>query len=183
MLKQFHSPLYKSSLSKPFDSLDSFIEHIDSTNTYHEIFKLARLFKVKIVFSCVELKDSEIDSVCQASPEDLMNQFKYFSLNYKVPIIAENTEMLTSKNFESKRANIKNNLKGFYQFNYMRKRDSKEILTDLTNQSLEKEFIGIMDKRESVNYFRKRKVVLMEMVECSKCANDLHMIKQILKLF
>ena len=164
------------------------IKFIDSYNSYNQIFKLVKNFRAKIVFSCVELAKEDFPNVCNSAPEKLMAEFKQNSSVYNIPIIAENTQKLIKEEMENKLEKIRNNLPGFFQFNYMRmddaenNNDNEEMLQISTQKSVIKQLIQLLDSNKPSNYYKRKKIILLETIECRKCANDLDHFKKILRV-
>ena len=179
-LKDSSVNYFSASNNQEFKSLEDFVKFSESVDTYYEIFKLSKVFRNKVVFSCMDLKDQDVHSACQSSPENLNNLFKDYSRQFKIPIIAENTEVLTSESIDYKLQVIQENIKGFYEFNYMRMKDAD--ISNSFERNLNSELVGLMDQNDSKNYFRKRKIILIETIECSKCLNDLLNFKKDLNL-
>jgi hypothetical protein len=177
------SNIWNSSLK----SLSQIQEKISQINTYSEIFKVAKSFRSKIVFSCVELTHSDFPEVCNSSPESLMDDFKHFSRNFKVPIIAENTEKLKRTEINSKLEKISNNLPGFFQFNYMRMEDaegspSREETPGVERDSASTELVNLLEVNQSSNFYRRKRVVLLETVDCRNCLGELEHFKRNLRI-
>ena len=153
------SPIYNSTLGNEFDTFDDLIDYAKSMNTYQEIFQISNAFRTKIVFSCIELKDNEIHSICQASPENLMKEIKDFSKDYSVSIIAENSESLNSENVEQKLKVISANLPGFYEFTYMRMNDFD--LEDPLGE-VKMRIVNTVSQEESTNYYEEEEMHWIE---------------------
>ena len=153
MMKNTFQPLYSTPTTTEFESFEEFIEHVKATNTYLEIFKICNQFKTKLVFSCVELKDDEIDGKCLASPEGLMAEIKDLSQSHSVSIIAENSEVLTHQNAAQKIETISQNLPGFFEFTYMRMKDFST--KDDPFKDVYSSIVNAVSKQESKNFYEK----------------------------
>lgn len=125
--------MYNSALNEEFESVAGLLGFARSINTYSEIFQISRKLRTKVVFSCVELEDDEINPECKASPQGLMGQIKELSKSFSVSIIAENSRVLTPSNVDRKTQVISQNLPGFFEFTYMRMNDveGKDLLSEV----------------------------------------------------
>lgn len=151
--------VYSSALDNEFDSVEQLMEFSRSINTYTEIFQISRKFRTKVVFSCVELLDDEINPNCKASPQELMGQIKGLSKQFSVSIIAENSEILTSDNVEKKIEVISSNLPGFFEFTYMR---MNEVFDQDPFTEVKKTVVAEVKKIEPTNFYEEEEMKWIE---------------------
>lgn len=176
----YTSDEFESTSNRIFSHLPEYLEWTEEVNTYQEIFHLARLFKTKVVFSCMELSDQDFDPKCHSKPQQLIQEFKEFSAQTGVPIVAENSESLMRENFQQKLKIIEENLPGFYQFNYMRMDDAVGVQVNF--EEIYSKLMDKLDHQQSKNFYRKRKIILIEDVSCRNCYGDLQNFKMKLRL-
>lgn len=178
--RENNSDLFESIRNRNFQDLSEYLNWAQNVNTYHEIFHLTRLFKAKVVFSCMELSDNDFSQECQSKPQTIINVFKELSAHSEVPIVAENSESLLQNNFEGKLNIIEQNLEGFYQFNYMRFGDA--VSEELNSEIIFSRLIQKLHDKKSKNFYRRRKIVLIEEISCRNCYNDLAHFKHVYRL-
>lgn len=153
IMKESFVPSYNSVEGKSFENYDEMITFMKAINTYSEIFRISNLLHSKVVFSCVELKNDEVNQVCLPGPEQLMDEVKAFSTDYSVSIIAENSEKLTNENVEQKVKTMNENLPGFFEFTYMRMTDFSQLKDP--NIDIYDKIVKSSHEIEATNYFKE----------------------------